>query len=334
MNPLLATSNTGYGVQDKQNANAEIGNKVGYSPGTVYAMPESTLNKAYDERLQGNQYEQNSKLSSQQAGQAYLNDRQQGAFSVLNNLLSKGYIDGSQKDAAGSWLQKLLDELGGAKGLATSYAQDGGLSPDALAFLAGEYGNVQGKANTLAERGGLTIDEYNRILNSGRNDMMRQGRNAAEATFNQSNAGASPFAAAALQNQTAANTGAEMVKQRAALDQYQSDTRIKGNEQLADLLKLASGTLMEQAGNKGKGLSALNDILGLEGGAYGKLAELETKTSPTSGSLSIVDQLLNELGLGASVSKDKKGNIKAKTAYGDAVQRNNSASKSGLNYYG
>lgn len=241
--------------------------------------------------MQGDQQRQTQQDS---ASQDLVKGQQSGAFSVLNTLLNKGYMSQKQKQAAMGHLQGVMNDIGGAGAMATQYAQDGGLSPEMLAFLAGEYGNARGKANTLAERGGLTIEEYNRILNSGRQDMMRQGRNAAEATFNQANASGSPFAAAALQAQTAANTGAGMAKQRAELDKYQSDTRMEGMKMLESLLGLASGTLMEQAGNKGKGLAALMDLLGLKTDVAGSMADMEGKTLDEDGGLAgYVDRLLS-----------------------------------------
>lgn len=188
---------------------------------------------------------------------------QDGAYQLLNNLLSRGYIDADTRES-------IFNDLNAAGGLATQYSQDGGISPETMRFLEGEYSNARGQANTLAERGGLTIDEYQRILNSGRNDMMRQGRNAAEATFNQANASGSPFAAASLMASNAANTGAQMAKQRAELDKYQSDTRMEGMKMLEKLLGLASGTMLDVASNKGKGLDMLGDLIGKKVGVSEK----------------------------------------------------------------
>lgn len=203
-----------------------------------------------------------SSLLKEGAGIDLVQGAQDGSYQLLNNLLNQGYIDPSQR-------QDLFAKLNAAGGMASQYAQDGGVDPASMQLLVDEYVNARGKANTLAERGGLTSEEYSRILNSGRNDLMRSGRAAAESTFNQANP-ASPFAASALMAQNAANTGAEMVKQRADLDMYQSDTRMKGLDALRDLLGQASDTLMQRAGNKLKGVDALSGLIDQQSDIAGK----------------------------------------------------------------
>ena len=237
------------------------------------SLANSALQKqnAYENYYQSLQDASNkSSLLKEGAGIDLLQGAQDGAYQLLNTLINQGYIDADQRDS-------ILKNLNAVGGLAAQYAQDGGVDPETMNALVGEYINNRNKANALAERGGLTTDEYQRILNSGRNDLMRQGRNAAESTFNQMNQG-SPFAAGALMAQSAANTGAEMVKQRADLDKYQSDTRIKGNEQLNQLLALAADTVMQRGVNKSKGLDVLESLLNQQ-------QDLASKSNSMSGGI-------------------------------------------------
>lgn len=313
----------------KDQANKELSGRLGYSPDAIGGMGSIALQGTMDQAAQDNQYENNAKLSEQNAGQDLISGEQQGAYQILNTLLGKGYISEGQKAAALKHLQGLLNDVGGAGLLAQQYAQTGGVDPATMQLMSDEYSNVRGKYNALAERGGLTTDEYSRILNSGRNDMMRQGRNVAESTFNASNPGGSPFAASALMAQSAANTGAEMVKQRADLDKYQSDTRIKGMDGLKGLFDSGSGVLMEQAGNKSKGLDAIRDLLGIKADAVGEMSDLETRTKPEGDDQygDVVQKVLGSLSNLVTTKTNKKGKASVSTVYDNKKKNSDSGSK-------
>lgn len=208
------------------------------------------------------------------------NQREQNKYSLLNSLMSAGYMDDKTRQQALGRFNSVLGNLGGARGNAQALADNGGYSPEEWAKILGEVGNVRGRYNTLADRGGLTENEYAQILAATRQDTMAAGKNAAEAAFNRGGQNVSPFGGAAVMAQAIADTGRNLASSRAELDKYQSDTRITGMEGLLALLNQERQLHADRATNKAAGSKLLAELLGIESGVAGQMANIDSKAMP------------------------------------------------------
>ena len=296
--------------KEQQQASNEIAKNVGgYSGEAIDKMGGSGVQILMqgDEtrKSQNNQYKNQSKLMDQDFGYDIKKNQQGGDYDLLQTILSKGGITGAQRDAALSRYGEVMDLLRNAAGIGQQYAQNGGYNDNEYGAMMGGYQDTYSRYGNVADNGALRQDEYDRILNSGRNDLMRQGRNAAESTFNQMNQG-SPFAAGALMAQSAANTGAEMVKQRADLDKYQADSRLKGIAGMNESLSGAGGLAGDRADNRISGVDSLRQLAGEGAGVADSMAGIDTMLGEDSAG-GLYDKLLARLGLQSDATQLENG---------------------------
>lgn len=201
-------------------------------------------------------------LTDREAENAYKLAQLTGNYQLLAALIQGGGISPEQRQMALSRYSDVEAGLQQAMGTAQGLSQTGGFTDQQFNDQLGAYGDIKNRWQAIADRGALTPQEYQQILTSGRQDLVRQGQNAAQSTFNASNVTASPFAASAIQAQNAANTGAALAAIRAGLDQYQSDSRMQGISGMSGAIDSQTGLYNDRTSNQLAGLGAVGSLAG------------------------------------------------------------------------
>ncbi len=154
------------------------------------------------------------------------------------------------------------------RGKYSEFSDNGGYSDADMNLLNGNYSDVRNRYTGLADNGALRAGEYQQSLASGRQDVMDSFKNAAESTFNQSNAAGKPFAGTAVMTEGAREAGANMARVRADLDKYQADTRMKGIEGLSGVANDQAGFYGDRAKNKLASIEGLSGVANDQAGLY------------------------------------------------------------------
>lgn len=263
-----------------------------------YANGESAYGKLQDAANQ-------SALLNQKGGIDLTQGQQDGSYNILQALINKGYIDDNQRIAAQGRYTGAMDQLKDAYGRTVGFSETGGYGEEEYGALMGGYNDAYGKLADVAGRGAMTDAEYNNNLTSARQDVLDRFKSAASSGFNAlQNKGAATFAGMSVMAQGAREAGANQASARAALDQYQADTRMKGMEGMRNTVDSASSLAGNRAGNK---LSAIDQLRGLTEtnvGIADRMADLDTKTM-SSTNQGLMNSAMSDLGNLSSVQGGK-----------------------------
>lgn len=229
---------------------------------SIYELNKKAAEAEIQKNLMKAQNKHEMALTDREAENAYKLAQLTGNYQLLAALIQGGGISPEQRQMALSRYSDVEAGLQQAMGTAQGLSQTGGFTDQQFNDQLGAYGDIKNRWQSIADRGALTPQEYQQILTSGRQDLVRQGQNAAQSTFNASNVTASPFAASAIQAQNAASTGAALAAIRAGLDQYQSDSRMQGISGMSGAIDSQTGLYNDRTSNQLAGLGAVGSLAG------------------------------------------------------------------------